>query len=91
MPMSQPPIGRARKPTANTAAVLSSCAVVLPAGKNDLAKYRAKAEYTYQSYHSMRLPIEPEKIERRRRRTSAAALDGAASAEPLAEVTVSEK
>src|SRR4051812_18289669 len=48
------------------AAVLSSCAVELPLGKNTGAKYKAKAEYAYQSYHSTRLPIEPLIIERRR-------------------------
>ena len=37
-------IGRMMKPSANTAAVLSNCAVVSPAGKNALAKYSAKAE-----------------------------------------------
>ncbi|BDC43369.1 hypothetical protein PTKU15_66660 [Paraburkholderia terrae] len=70
MPISQPPIGRARKPTANTAAVLSSWAVWFPAGKNDRAKYKANAEYTYQSYHSIKLPADPEKIDLRRRRRS---------------------
>ncbi|MCY1453331.1 hypothetical protein D9M71_703140 [compost metagenome] len=42
-PISQPPIGRIRKPTAKIAAVLSSWAVVSPLGKKVLAKYREKA------------------------------------------------
>jgi hypothetical protein len=46
------------------AAVFSSCAVALAFGKKTGAKYKANAEYTYQSYHSTRLPMEPEMIER---------------------------
>ncbi|MNN44745.1 hypothetical protein D3C81_1590510 [compost metagenome] len=42
-PISQPPMGRIKKPTAKIAAVLSSCAVVSPAGKKALAKYRENA------------------------------------------------
>ncbi|MCY1436652.1 hypothetical protein D9M71_527830 [compost metagenome] len=42
-PISQPPIGRMRKPTAKIAAVLSSCAVESPAGKKALAKYSENA------------------------------------------------
>src|SRR3569623_1987432 len=56
-----------KKPTANTAAVLSNCAVASPLGKKALAKYSENAEYTYQSYHSTRLPTEPPKIDFRRR------------------------
>jgi len=37
-PRSQPPTGRMMKPTAKTPAVLSSCAVGLPLGKNTLEK-----------------------------------------------------
>ncbi|MGF6633014.1 hypothetical protein OKW39_000165 [Paraburkholderia sp. MM6662-R1] len=37
-PKNQPPIGRIRKPAANTPAVFSNCVVVLPLGKNDGAK-----------------------------------------------------
>ncbi|GAB7523932.1 hypothetical protein PBS_29170 [Paraburkholderia sp. 2C] len=37
-PKNQPPIGRIRKPAANTPAVLSSCVVVSPFGKNAGAK-----------------------------------------------------
>ena len=40
-PNNQPPIGRIRKPIANTAAVCSSCVVWLPFGKNAGAKYSA--------------------------------------------------
>jgi hypothetical protein len=36
-------MGRIRKPTANTPAVLSSWAVASPAGKKTLAKYRLNA------------------------------------------------
>src|ERR1700709_54663 len=68
MPISQPPIGRIRKPTAQIAAVLSSCAVVSPWGKNDLAKYSENAAYTYQSYHSTILPTDPLKIDFKRLR-----------------------
>ncbi|MNN33588.1 hypothetical protein D3C81_1473530 [compost metagenome] len=42
-PISQPPMGRMRKPMANTAAVFSSCAVRSPCGKKALAKYSEKA------------------------------------------------
>ncbi len=42
-PISQPPIGRIRKPTAKIAAVLSSWAVVSPFGKKALAKYSENA------------------------------------------------
>jgi hypothetical protein len=34
-----------------------------PAGKKVFAKYREKAAYTYQSYHSTMLPTEPLKID----------------------------
>ncbi len=37
-PNNQPPMGRIRKPAANTPAVLSSCTVGLEAGKNAPAK-----------------------------------------------------
>ena len=37
-PNSQPPMGRIRKPAANTPAVFSSCAVVSPLGKKAPAK-----------------------------------------------------
>ena len=37
-PNSQPPIGRIRKPAANTPAVLSNCAVGSDFGKNEGAK-----------------------------------------------------
>ena len=40
-------------------AVSSSCAVGLLFGKNTGAKYREKAAYEYQSYHSTRLPTDP--------------------------------
>ncbi len=43
-PKNQPPIGRIRKPAANTPAVLSNCVVVLPLGKNAGAKYSAQNE-----------------------------------------------
>ena len=46
------------------AAVFSSCAVGLDFGKKTGAKYSANAEYAYQSYHSTRLPMEPETMER---------------------------
>ena len=49
------------------AAVLSSCAVGLPCGKNIGAKYSAKAEHAYQSYHSTKLPTEPLRMARSRR------------------------
>jgi len=42
-PISQPPIGRIRKPTAKIAAVFINWAVVEPAGKKVLAKYSEKA------------------------------------------------
>ena len=42
-PRIQPPIGRIRNPTAKTAAVESSCAVVSPSGKNAFAKYTLNA------------------------------------------------
>jgi hypothetical protein len=34
-----------------------------PWGKKALAKYSEKAAYTYQSYHSTRLPTEPLKMD----------------------------
>ena len=40
-------------------AVFINCAVGLEPGKKILAKYNAKAEYAYQSYHSTRFPIDP--------------------------------
>lgn len=43
-------------------AVFSSWAVELSEGKKEAEKYRAKAEYVYQSYHSTRLPTEPPKM-----------------------------
>jgi hypothetical protein len=71
-PNSQPPTGRIRKPTAKMPAVLSSCAVRSPLGKNAGAKYSEKAEYAYQSYHSTRLPTAPPVMAFRRRPVSAA-------------------
>src|SRR5688572_20931036 len=58
-PSSKPPIGRTRKPIANTAAVFMSCTVRLPDGKNTGAKYNENEAYTYQSKYSTRLPAEP--------------------------------
>src|SRR4029077_6523723 len=58
-PINHAPTGRARNPTANTAAVCRSCAVWSPLGKKTGAKYKAFAEYVYQSNHSTRLPAEP--------------------------------
>lgn len=43
-PNIQPPIGRIKKPAANTPAVLSNCVVGLPLGKNAGAKYSARNE-----------------------------------------------
>ena len=48
-----------KKPSANTPAVFSSCAVGLLPGKKALEKYSANAEYAYQSYYSTKLPIDP--------------------------------
>jgi hypothetical protein len=45
-PKSQPPMGRMRKPAANTPAVFSSCAVGSDLGKNAGAKYSAEKAYT---------------------------------------------
>jgi hypothetical protein len=42
--MIQTPTGRAKKPTAKTAAVCSNCAVWSPLGKKIGAKYSAAAE-----------------------------------------------
>ncbi len=42
--MTQAPMGRTTKPTANTAAALESSAVRSPEGKKTGAKYRENAE-----------------------------------------------
>ena len=59
MPMTQAPIGRIKKPKANTAAACNNLTVSSPSGKKRGAKYKVKAAYTYQSYHSTKLPAEP--------------------------------
>ncbi|MDQ1140541.1 hypothetical protein QE439_001922 [Pedobacter agri] len=63
LPNNHPPIGRIKNPTAKIPAVLSNCAVGLLFGKNIGEKYKANAEYVYQSYHSTKLPTEPPKID----------------------------
>jgi hypothetical protein len=54
--------------------------VALAFGKKTGAKYKANAEYTYQSYHSTRLPMEPEMMERSGEIAIAAKVAGKAGA-----------
>mgnify|MGYP003620211339 CR=1 FL=1 len=63
MPITHAPIGRIKKPKAKTAAACNNLTVLSPSGKNRGAKYKVNAAYTYQSYHSTRLPAEPPKID----------------------------
>jgi len=43
--------------------VFNNCTTWLDDGKNAAEKYSEKAEYTYQSYHSTKLPKEPPMID----------------------------